>query len=135
MLGFKPKNEKTQGQFSTVWKLLARAKKEVSVKEECDTQWQVISQAIAQLVTRSRSQTASYKMIAMDCPVCSTPQRSKRALLKYIKDDHPGTKFPASSVENSTTVSTDLTSMKGVRMQQTTISVPSADMFLITSCK
>ena len=43
---------------------------------------------------RTRSQTASYKMIAMDCPVCSTPQRSKRALLKHIKDDHPGTKFP-----------------------------------------
>ena len=94
MLGFKPKNEKTHGQFSTAQKLLARAKKEVSVKEEHDTQQQVISQAIARIVTRTRSQTASYKMIAMDCPVCSTPQRSNRALLKHIKDNHLGTKFP-----------------------------------------
>ena len=93
MLRFKPKNEKTQGQFSTAWKLLAKAKKEVSVKEERDTQWQVISETIAWIVTRSQSQIASYKILAMDCPVCSTPQRSKRALLKHIKDDHPGTKF------------------------------------------
>ena len=52
MLGFKPKNERTHGQFSTAWKLLARAMKEVSVKEECDTQRQVIFQAIARIVTR-----------------------------------------------------------------------------------
>ena len=90
MAGFKPKS----AQFSTSRKLLAKAKKEVSVKEERDTQRQVISAAIARIVTRSRSQTASYKMIAMDCLVCSEPQRSKRALLKHIKDNHPGTKFP-----------------------------------------
>ena len=64
------------------------------MKEECDTQWQVISQTTARIVTRSQSQTASYKMLAMDCLVSSTPQRSRRALLKHIKDDHPGTKFP-----------------------------------------
>ena len=94
MLGFKPKNENTHGKFSAAWKLLAKAKKEVSVKEEHENQRQVISQAIARIVTRSRSQAASCKMIAMDCPVCSTPHRLKRSLLQHIKDDHPGTKFP-----------------------------------------
>ena len=74
--------------------IIGNTKKDVSVKEECDTQWQVISETIAWIVTRSRSETASYKMLAMDCPVCSTPQRSKRTLLKHIKDDHPGTKLP-----------------------------------------
>ena len=53
MLGFKPKNEKTKGQFSTARKLLAKAKKEVSVMEEHDTQLQVISETIARIVTRS----------------------------------------------------------------------------------
>ena len=94
MAGFKPKNEDKKAQFGAARKLLAKSKKEVSIKEECDTQRQIISAAIARIITRSKSAASSCKMISMDCPVCTQYFCSKRSLLKHIKDDHPGTKFP-----------------------------------------
>ena len=94
MAGFKPKNKAKQAQFGAAQKLLAKSKKELAIKEERDTQRQIISAAIARIITRSKSAASSSKMISMDCPVCGQYSCSKRSLLKHIKDDHPGTKFP-----------------------------------------
>ena len=94
MAGFKPKNKAKQAQFGAAQKLLAKSKQELAVKEERDTQRQIISAAIARIITHSKSAASSSKMISMDCPVCGQYSRSKRSLLKHIKDDHPGTKFP-----------------------------------------
>ena len=94
MCGFKPKNPQKQAEYNAARKLLAKSKMEVSVKEERDTQRQLITETIARIMTRSRSQGTSFKMQPMDCNICSKPCRSKRSLLKHIKDDHPGAKFP-----------------------------------------
>ena len=94
MAQFKLKNKAKQAQFGAAQKLLAKSKKEVAIKEERDTQRQIISAAIARIITHSKSVTSSSKMFSMNCPVCGQYSRSKRSLLKHIKDDHPGTKFP-----------------------------------------
>ena len=77
MAGFKLKNKAKQAQFGTAQKLLAKSKKEVAIKEECDTQRQIISAAIARIITHSKSAASSSKMLSMNCPVSRQYSHSK----------------------------------------------------------
>ena len=97
LLRFKPKKGNKASTFSTASKLVAHAKKEVQVKEEHQQQSQAITALIAThtlTATNITLKAMNNRMQAMDCTLCVKQCHSKRQMLKHIKDDHPGAKWP-----------------------------------------
>ena len=97
LLGFKPKKGNKASTFSTASKLVARAKKEVQIKEERQQQSQAITALIATRTLTAANITSkamNNRMQAMACTLCGKECRSKRQMLKHIKEEHPGAKWP-----------------------------------------
>ena len=93
--GFKPNKGNKASTFSIASKLVARAKKEVHVKEERQQQSQAITALIAThtlTAANITSKAMNNRMQAMSCRLCDKECQSKRQMLKHIKEEHPGAK-------------------------------------------